>query len=46
MKKIIVPFVLDVLVATAGTYAAVSQLLDGFRWEAVAVILFQEVCLS
>ena len=38
MKKIIVPFVLDVLVATAGTYAAVSQLLDGFRWEAVAVL--------
>ena len=38
MKKKIVPFVLDVLVATAGTYAAVSQLLDGFRWEAVAVL--------
>ena len=38
MKKIIVPFVLDVLVATAGTYAAVSQLLDGFRWESVAVL--------
>ena len=38
MKKIIAPFVLDVLVATAGTYAAVSQLLDGFRWESVAVL--------
>ena len=30
MKKIIAPFVLDVLVATAGTYVAVSQLLEGF----------------
>ena len=29
MKKIIAPFVLDVLVATAGTYVAVSQLLEG-----------------
>ena len=38
MKKIIVPFVLDVLVATAGTYVAVSQLLSGFSWEAVAVL--------
>lgn len=38
MKKIIAPFVLDVLVATAGTYVAVSQLLDGFSWEAVAVL--------
>ena len=30
MKKIIAPFVLDVLVATAGTYVAVSQLREGF----------------
>ena len=30
MKKIIAPFVLDVLVATAGTYVAVSQLPEGF----------------
>ena len=30
MKKIIAPFVLDVLAATAGTYVAVSQLLEGF----------------
>ena len=32
MKKIIAPFVLDVIVATAGTYVAVSQLLEGFSW--------------
>ena len=38
MKKIIAPFVLDVLVATAGTYIAVSQLLEGFRWLAVAIL--------
>ena len=38
MKKIITPFVLDVLVATAGTYVAVSQLLEGFRWLAVAIL--------
>ena len=38
MKKIIAPFVLDVIVATAGTYVAVSQLLDGFSWLAVAII--------
>ena len=38
MKKIIAPFVLDVLVATAGTYVAVSQLLEGFSWMAVAII--------
>ena len=38
MKKIIAPFVLDILVATAGAYVAVSQLLDGFSWEAVAVL--------
>lgn len=38
MKKKIAPFVLDVLVATAGTYVAVSQLLGGFSWEAVAVL--------
>ena len=38
MKKIIAPFVLDVIVATAGTYVAVSQLLEGFSWMAVAII--------
>ena len=38
MKQIIAPFVLDVLVATAGTYVAVSQLLDGFSWLAVAIL--------
>ena len=38
MKKLIAPFVLDVLVATAGTYVAVSQLLDGFSWRAVAIL--------
>ena len=38
MKKIIAPFVLDVIVATAGTYVAVSQLLEGFRWLAVAIL--------
>ena len=38
MKKIIAPFVLDILVATAGTYVAVSQLLDGFSWLAVAIL--------
>ena len=38
MKKLIAPFVLDVLVATAGTYVAVSQLLEGFSWLAVAII--------
>ena len=38
MKKIIAPFVLDVLVATAGTYVAVSQLLEGFSWLAVAIL--------
>lgn len=38
MKKIIAPFVLDILVATAGTYVAVSQLLEGFSWLAVAII--------
>ena len=32
MKKIIAPFVLDVLVATAGTYVAVSQLPEGFSY--------------
>lgn len=30
MKKITAPFVLDILVATAGTYVAVSQFLEGF----------------
>ena len=29
---------LDVLVATAGTYVAVSQLLEGFSWRAVAIL--------
>ena len=29
---------LDVLVATAGTYIAVSQLLEGFSWRAVAIL--------
>lgn len=38
MKKVIVPFVLDVLIATAGTCVAVSRLIDGFSWEAVAVL--------
>lgn len=38
MKKIIAPFVLDVLVATAGTYVAVSQLLEGFSWLALAIL--------
>ena len=38
MKKIIAPFVLDVLVATAGTYVVVSQLLEGFSWLAVAIL--------
>ena len=38
MKKLIAPFVLDVLVATAGTYVAVSQLLEGFSWLAVAIL--------
>ena len=38
MKKIIAPFVLDVLVATAGIYIAVSQLLEGFSWRAVAIL--------
>lgn len=38
MKKIIAPFVLDVLVATAGTYVAVSQLLEGFSWLSVAIL--------
>ena len=38
MKKIIAPFVLDILVATAGTYIAVSQLLEGFSWRAVAIL--------
>ena len=38
MKKITATFVLDVLVATAGTYVAVSQLLEGFSWLAVAII--------
>ena len=38
MKKIIAPFVLDVIVATAGTYVAVSQLLEGFSWRAVAIL--------
>lgn len=38
MKKIIAPFVLDVLVATAGTYVAVSQLLEGFSWLPVAIL--------
>ena len=31
IKKIIAPFVLDILVATAGTYVAVSQLLEGLH---------------
>ena len=38
MKKIIAPFVLDVLVATSGTYIAASQLLEGFSWRAVAIL--------
>ena len=38
MKKLIAPFVLDVLVATAGTYVAVSQLLEGFSWLAVSIL--------
>ena len=38
MKKLIAPFVLDVLVATAGIYVAVSQLLEGFSWLAVAIL--------
>ena len=38
MKKLIAPFVLDVLVATAGIYVGVSQLLEGFSWLAVAII--------
>ena len=38
MKKIIAPFVLDVLVATAGIYVGVSQLLEGFSWRAVAIL--------
>lgn len=38
MKKITAPFILDVLVASAGAYVAVSQLLDGFSWEAVAIL--------
>lgn len=38
MKKIIAPFVLDVIVATAGTYVAVSQLVEGFSWLAVAIL--------
>ena len=38
MKKIIAPFVLDVLVATVGTYFAVSQLLEGFSWLTVAIL--------
>ncbi len=29
---------MDVLVATAGTYVAVSQLLEGFSWRAVAIL--------
>ena len=29
---------LDVLVATAGTYIAVSPLLEGFSWRAVAIL--------
>ena len=29
---------LDVLVATEGTYIAVSQLLEGFSWRAVAIL--------
>ena len=29
---------LDVLVATAGIYIAVSQLLEGFSWRAVAIL--------
>ena len=29
---------LDVLVATAGTYIAVSQLLEGFSWRVVAIL--------
>lgn len=37
--KITAPFVLDVLVASAGTYVAVSQLLDGFSWLAVALLV-------
>ena len=37
MKKIIAPFVLDALVATSGTYVAVSQLLEGFSWLAIAI---------
>lgn len=39
MKKIIAPFVLDILVATAGAYVAVSQLLDAFSWEAIAILV-------
>ena len=38
MKKLIAPFVLDVLVATAGIYVGVSQLLEGFSWLAVAIL--------
>lgn len=29
---------LDVLVTTAGTYIAVSQLMEGFSWRAVAIL--------
>ena len=38
MKKLIAPFVLDVLVATAGIYVAVSQLQEGFSWLDVAIL--------
>lgn len=38
MKKIIAPFVLDILVATAGTYVGVSLLIDGFYTEAIAIL--------
>lgn len=38
MKKIIAPFVLDILVATAGTYVEISQLMEGFSWRAVAIL--------
>ena len=41
MKKIIAPFVLDVLVATAGTYVAVSQLLEGFSWLRISAMTTQ-----
>ena len=43
MKKIIAPFVLDILVATAGTYVAVSQLLEGFSRLAVVLLTITRI---